>query len=102
MTSTDGPELEVDAEHDEAGQEEGDAGGGDGVLRAEVEPAREVHHGRVVHHGGWRGGGGHVGVAEIISSFNDCLYRNSKTLEKFTPSSDMFINIHKASFPILL
>ena len=64
MTSPDGPELEVDAEHDEAGQEEGDAGGGDGVLRAEVEPAREVHHGGVVHHEGWRGG--HVGVATII------------------------------------
>ena len=77
MTSPDGPELEVDAEHDEAGQEEGDAGGGDGVLRAEVEPAREVHHGRVV--GGWcgdggggRGGGGsggHVGVAKSTTVF---------------------------------
>ena len=64
MASPDGPELEVDAEHDEAGQEEGDAGGGDGVLRAEVEPAREVHHGGVVQHEGWRGG--HVGVAKII------------------------------------
>ena len=69
MTSTDGPELEVDAEHDDAGKEEGDAGGGDGVLRAEVEPAGEVHHGRVVHHGGWRGGGGDVEVAKIILEF---------------------------------
>ena len=42
MTSSNGPELEVDAEHDEAGQEEGDAGGGDGVLRTEVQPAGEI------------------------------------------------------------
>ena len=69
MTSPDGPELEVDAEHDEAGQEEGDAGGGDGVLRAEVEPAGEVHHGRVVHHGGWCRGGVDVDVAKIILKF---------------------------------
>ena len=68
MTSPDGPELEVDAEHDEAGQEEGDAGGGDGVLRAEVEPAGEVHHCRVVHHGGQRGRGD-VEVAKIILEF---------------------------------
>ena len=81
MTSPDGPELEVDAEHDEAGQEEGDAGGGDGVLRAEVEPAGEVLHGRVVHHGGWRGRGD-VEVAKIILEFQqlNCLYRNFKTL----------------------
>ena len=68
MTSPDGPELEVDAEHDEAGQEEGDAGGGDGVLRAEVEPAGEVHHGRVVH-GGWCRAGVGVAVAKIILGF---------------------------------
>ena len=71
MTSPDGPELEVDAEHDEAGQEEGDAGGGDGVLRAEVEPAREVHDGRVVHPGGWCGAGGHVGVAKSTTVFTE-------------------------------
>ena len=69
MTSSDGPELEVDAEHDEARQEEGDAGGGDGVLRAEVEPAGEVHHGRVVHHGGGRAGVGGVEFAKIILEF---------------------------------
>ena len=69
MSSPDGPELEVDAEHDEAGQEEGDTGGGDGVLRAEVEPAGEVHHGRVVHCGGWGRGGVDVDVAKIILKF---------------------------------
>ena len=64
MTSPDGPELEVYAEHDEAWEEEGDAGGGDGVLRTEVEPAGQVHHCCIVHLG-WSGEG-HVHVARNI------------------------------------
>ena len=39
MTPPNGPELDVDAEHDQAGQQEGDAGWGDGVDWAEVQPA---------------------------------------------------------------
>ena len=42
MDSADGPELEVDAEHDHARQQEGDAGGGDGVDGAKVQPTRGV------------------------------------------------------------
>ena len=40
--SANGPELEVDAEHDHARQQEGDAGGGDGVDRAKVQQTRGV------------------------------------------------------------
>ena len=42
MSPSNGPEFDVDADHDDAGQQEGDAGGGDGVDWAEVEPARQI------------------------------------------------------------
>ena len=42
MPPPNGPQLEVDAEHHHAWQQEGDAGGGDGVDRAEVQPAGGV------------------------------------------------------------
>ena len=37
-----GPQLEVDAQHDHAGEQEGDAGGSDGVDGAEIQPAGGV------------------------------------------------------------
>ena len=42
MSPSNGPEFDVDADHDDAGQQEGDAGGGDRVDWAEVEPARQI------------------------------------------------------------
>ena len=42
MSPSNGPEFDVDADHDDAGQQEGDAGGGDGVDWAEVQPARQI------------------------------------------------------------
>ena len=42
MYSANGPELQVDAQHHHAGQEEGDAGGCDGVDGTEIQPTRCV------------------------------------------------------------
>ena len=42
MAPSNGPEFDVDADHDHAGQQEGDAGGGDRVDWAEVQPARQI------------------------------------------------------------
>ena len=42
MPTSNEPEFDVDAEHDQAGHQEGDAGGGDGVDWAEVQPAGGV------------------------------------------------------------
>ena len=42
MTTTDCPELDVCPDHDHAGEQEGDAGGGDGEHWAEVQPTRQI------------------------------------------------------------
>ena len=42
VAAPDGPQLEVDGEHDEAGQQEGDAGRADRVGGSEVKPAGAV------------------------------------------------------------
>ena len=42
VSPSNGPEFDVDADHDDARQHEGDAGGGDRVDRAEVQPARQI------------------------------------------------------------